>query len=286
MIVHKLTATEKTLGALMVRRLLPAAGYRNIGPFVFFDHFGPIEFVPGKGIDIRPHPHIGLATVTWLFDGEILHRDSLGVVQAIKPGEVNLMVSGKGIVHSERTATEILTTGQKLHGLQLWLALPIQDEDCEPEFHHYDITEIPSLCEHGCQLNLLIGEAYGLCSPVLTHSPTLYLECYLEAGANLSLPENNDELGIYVISGQIAIGNDTINRHQLAIINTSRLKSLTASGQAHFVVLGGQSIGKRHMYWNFVSTSLAKIERARQDWKRGDFPSIPGETGSMPLPDS
>jgi len=270
----------------MVRRLLPAVGYKNIGPFVFFDHFGPVDFGPGEGIDVRPHPHIGLATVTCLFEGEILHRDSLGVVQAIKPGDINLMVSGKGIVHSERTAPEIRATGQRSHGLQLWLALPAQDEDCKPAFHHYDVAEIPSLCEHGYRLNLLIGEAYGLCSPVLTHSPTLYLECHLEAGANLALPENADEIGVYVISGQVAVGNDTLNCHQLAILDTSRLKLLTSTEQAHFVVIGGKPLGKRHIYWNFVSTSRAKIEQAKKDWKLGNFSPIPGETGFMPLPDS
>ena len=262
MIKHKLNPANKDLGGLIVRRLFPVIGHKNVGPFVFFDHFGPVDFAPGEGMDGRPHPHIGLATVTYLFDGEILHRDSLGVVQAIKPGEINLMVSGKGIVHSERTALDIRARGQRSHGLQLWLALPDKDEDCDPAFYLYDAAEIPSLSENGCRIKLLIGEAYGLRSPVFTLCPTLYLECQLEAGANLKLPGNNDELGIFVISGQLKYADNTINQHQLAILDTSQLALLTASRQSHFVIIGGESLGKRHVYWKFVSSSREKIELA------------------------
>ena len=286
MIKHKLTPAEKDLGGLIVRRLFPVVGHKNVGPFVFFDHFGPVDFAPGEGMDVRPHPHIGLSTVTFLFEGEILHRDSLGVVQAIKPGEINLMVSGKGIVHSERTAPEIRVTGQKSHGLQLWLALPGEDEDCDPAFYHYDATEIPSLSQKGCQLKLLIGEAYGLCSPVITNCPTLYFECQLEAGADLALPGNVAELGIFMISGQVKVGDDTINQHQLAILDSSQLESISASEQSHFVVIGGEPQGKRHIYWNFVSTSRDKIEQAKSDWRQGRFAPVPGETEFIPLPDS
>ena len=286
MIKHKLTPAEKDLGGLIVRRLFPVVGHKNVGPFVFFDHFGPVDFAPGEGMDVRPHPHIGLSTVTYLFEGEILHRDSLGVVQAIKPGEINLMVSGKGIVHSERTAPEIRVTGQKSHGLQLWLALPGEDEDCDPAFYHYDATEIPSLSQKGCQLKLLIGEAYGLCSPVITNCPTLYFECQIEAGADLALPGNVAELGIFMISGQVKVGDDTINQHQLAILDSSQLESISASEQSHFVVIGGEPQGKRHIYWNFVSTSRDKIEQAKSDWRQGRFAPVPGETEFIPLPDS
>jgi len=270
----------------MVSRLIPVVGHKNIGPFVFFDHFGPVEFAPGEGMDVGPHPHIGLSTVTYLLQGEILHRDSLGVVQTIKPGEINLMVSGKGIVHSERTASGIRETGQRLHGLQLWLALPREGEDCDPAFYHYDATEIPSLSAKGCQLKLLIGEAYDLRSPVFTHCPTLYLECHLEAGANLSLPGDVDEIGVFMISGQIKVGDDTINQHQLAILDSSQLESLSASKRSHFVVIGGEPQGRRHIYWNFVSTSRNKIEQAKSDWRQGRFTPVPGETGFIPLPDS
>jgi len=284
LIVDTLSATEKDLGGLVVRRLFPVIGRKNVGPFVFFDHFGPVDFAPGEGMDVRPHPHIGLSTVTFLFEGEILHRDSLGVVQAIKPGEINLMVSGKGIVHSERTSPEKRASGQVAHGLQLWLALPEPDEDCDPAFHHYDAADIPELSENGCQLKLLVGEAYGLRSPVITHCPTLYLECRLDAGANLALPEGIDELGIFVISGQLKVDNNTIGQHQFAIIDTGHLEPLTASGQCHFVVIGGEPQGKRHIDWNFVSTSGEKIKQAKQDWHTGKFPEVPGETGSIPLP--
>jgi redox-sensitive bicupin YhaK (pirin superfamily) len=284
MIKKLLSPKEKDLGGITVRRLLPVIGYKNVGPFVFFDHFGPVDFPPGEGMDVGPHPHIGLSTVTYLFEGEILHRDSLGVVQAIKPGEINLMVSGKGIVHSERTASDVRAQGQRSHGLQLWLALPDDDEDCEPEFYHYDAADIPQLTENGCQLKLLVGEAYGLRSPVVTHCPTLYIECRLDAGVNLALPEGVDELGVFVISGQLKAGNDTIEQHQLAIIDTGHLEPLTASGQCHFVVIGGEPQGKRHIDWNFVSTSGEKIEQAKQDWQMGNFPEVPGETGRIPLP--
>ena len=235
-------------------------------------------------MDVRPHPHIGLSTVTFLFEGEILHRDSLAVVQVIRPGEINLMVSGKGIVHSERTAPGKRASGQVAHGLQLWLALPEPDEDCDPAFYHYDAADIPELSENGCQLKLLIGEAYGLRSPVITHCPTLYLECRLDAGANLVLPEDIEELGVFVISGQLKVDNNMIKQHQLAIIDNSQLKPLTVSGECHFVIIGGEPQGKRHIDWNFVSTSGEKIERAKQDWKMGNFPPVPGETGSIPLP--
>lgn len=286
MIKHKLTSTEKDLGGFMVRRLLPVGGYKNIGPFVFFDHFGPLDFAPGEGMDVAPHPHIGLSTVTYLFEGKILHRDNLGIVQAVEPGEINLMVSGKGIVHSERTAPEIRVTGQRSHGLQLWLALPGEDEDCDPAFYHYSAAEIPSLSENGCQIKLLIGEAYGLRSPVFTHCPTLYLECQLESGAKLTPPDDIEELGVFVISGQVKIGNDTINQHQLGILDTSQLESLTASKPSHLVVIGGEPQGKRHIYWNFVSTSRDKIERAKREWQAGKFPPVPGETEFIPLPDT
>jgi len=286
MIKHKLTPAEKDLGGLIVRRLFPVIGHKNIGPFVFFDHFGPVDFAPGEGMDIRPHPHIGLSTVTYLFEGEILHRDSLGVVQAIKPGEINLMVSGKGIVHSERTAAEIRATGQTSHGLQLWLALPGKDEDCDPAFYHYDATEIPSLSQNGCQLKLLIGKAYGLRSPVITLCPTLYFECQLEAGADLTLPGDVAELGIFMISGQVKLGDDTISPHQLAILDSSQLESLSATEQSHFVVIGGEPQGKRHIYWNFVSTSRDKIDQAKQKWQLGNFPPVPREIEFIPLPDS
>ena len=284
MIEHKLTANEKNLGGIIVRRLFPVIGHKNVGPFVFFDHFGPVEFVPGEGMDVRPHPHIGLSTVTYLFEGEILHRDSLGVVQVIRAGEINLMVSGKGIVHSERTAPDKRATGQVMHGLQLWLALPDQDEDCDPAFYHYDAVDIPGFSENRCQIKLLIGEAYGLRSPVITHCPTLYFECRLDAGASLALPEGIDELGVFVISGQVKMAGDTIDQHQLAIIDSSQLKPLSASGRCHFVVIGGEPQGKRHIDWNFVSTSGEKIELAKQDWQMGNFPSVPGETGGIPLP--
>jgi redox-sensitive bicupin YhaK (pirin superfamily) len=286
MIIHKLCPAEKDLGGLTVRRLFPVIGCKNIGPFVFFDHFGPVDFAPGEGMDVRPHPHIGLATVTYLFDGEILHRDSLGMVQTIKPGEINLMLAGKGIVHSERTADDIRASGQTSHGLQLWLALPDKDEDSDPAFYHYDAAEIPSLNENGCRVSVLIGEAYGLSSPVITLCPTLYLECHLDEGANLILPEAVDELGVFVISGQVTLGSDSIKQHQLAILDTSKLDQLSAAEESHIVVIGGKALGKRHIYWNFVSTSRDKIEQAKQDWQQGKFPTVPGETEFIPLPNS
>ena len=285
MVLHKLTPAINNLGGLIVHRFLPVVGHRSVGPFIFFDHFGPVDFPPGEGIDIGPHPHIGLATVTYLFEGEILHRDSLGSVQAIKPGEINLMVAGNGIVHSERTTPELRATGQRLHGLQLWLTLPADDEDCDPVFYHYDASEIPSLSENKCQIKLLIGSAYGLHSPVFTLSSTLYFECHLETDAKLALPEGMTELGVFIISGHIKVRDEEIKQHQLAILNTSQLNLLTATEQSHFVVIGGEPLGKRHMYWNFVATSREKIEQAKLAWQQGDFAPVPGEIGYIPLPD-
>ena len=286
MIKQTLSASEKDLGEFTVRRLLPVKGCKNVGPFVFFDHFGPVDFGPGQGIDVRPHPHIGLSTVTYLIDGEILHRDNLGVVQSIKPGEINLMVAGKGIVHSERTAPEVRSSGQKLHGLQLWIALPAADEESDPAFYHYDESEIPELSIDGCRIKVLIGSAFGLNSPVLTHCSTLYIECHLDPGASLDLPEGVEEMAIFVISGQISVGKDTVEKHAMAVLDTSNLEPVTTIEDSHFVITGGESLGKRHVYWNFVSTSQARIEQAKTDWQQGNFSSVPEETDFIPLPDS
>lgn len=285
MIKHSIAPKEIDLGEMMVRRLLPVVGYKSVGPFVFFDHFGPKNFAPGEGMNVRPHPHIGLSTVTYLYAGVITHRDSLGVVQDIKPGDLNLMVSGKGICHSERTPDGARASGHESHGLQLWLALPARDEDCEPAFHHYPGSDIPLHQDDGCEVKVLIGSAFGLDSPVLTHCPTLYLDCRLAAGASLTLPDDVDELAVYTIEGELQAGAETVQARHLALLDTGKTTRLSAVQDCHFVVVGGEPQGKRFLYWNFVATTSAKIEQAKQDWQQGRFAGIAGETEFIPLPD-
>ena len=193
---------ERDLGEFTVRRVLPAARRRMVGPFVFFDHMGPAEFPPGEGIAVRPHPHIGLATITYLFEGEIMHRDSLGCAQPIQAGAVNLMTAGRGIVHSERAGDDLDETS-RLHGIQSWMALPLEDEECEPDFVHYPAAQLPELDVDGCTIRIIMGECFGQKSPVTTYSETLYFECVMPAGKKISIPGDADELAAYVVSGEI-----------------------------------------------------------------------------------
>jgi redox-sensitive bicupin YhaK (pirin superfamily) len=254
-----------------------------VGPFIFFDHVGLAEFPPGEGIQVRPHPHIGLATVTYLFEGEILHRDSLGFVQPIQAGAVNLMTAGRGIVHSER-AGEDLDTTSRLHGIQSWMALPADQEECEPDFVHYAANALPELVKDGATVRVIIGHAYGKRSPVKSYAPILYLECRLSEGAALTLPDNYDEQALYVGSGDIRIDDRSLPGGVMVVAcpgNTVRLEAIAAS---HVMVIGGANLGERHIWWNFVSSSKARIERAKDDWQQNQFDSVPGETEFIPLP--
>lgn len=283
-IILIITPDEKDLGGFSVKRSLPNAGRKMVGPWVFFDHFGPAHFVAGEGIDVRPHPHIGLATVSYLFKGEILHRDNLGYVQAIKPGEINLMVAGRGIVHSERTGLELRATGHTLHGLQLWLALPDMAQETEPGFYHYPAGSIPKMQKEGVCLRVMIGEAYDMVSPVITHSPTLYVEAKMSKDFVLDIPQI-PEVAIYVLSGRLIHKSKILHTNQMLIIDSGAVESLSALSDSHLVIIGGEPVGRRHIWWNFVSNSKDRIEQAKQQWQRQGFDKVPEETEYIPLPD-
>lgn len=276
--------SEKDLGDFTVRRVLPHIECRSVGPFVFFDHMGPAEFPPGEGIQVRPHPHIGLATVTYLFEGEIIHRDSLGCVQAIQPGAINLMTAGRGIVHSER-AGEDLDTISHLHGLQIWIALPEEDEECEPAFQHYPAGVLPRFEIDSVKLTLMMGTAFDRTSPVTTRSETLYLDCKIPAGKTLTLPADWQELAVYAIDGEIRINDKPCPSGAMGIIDPGDELRFSAQQDCHAVIVGGKPLGKRTVWWNLVSSSRERIEKAKRDWKEGRFDPVPGETEFIPLPE-
>lgn len=273
----------KDIGDFAVRRALPVIEQRAIGPWVFFDHFGPVEFAPGEGINVRPHPHINLATVTYLFEGEIFHRDSLGNALPIHPGAINLMVAGHGIVHSERTREDLRKTGYTLHGLQLWMALPEADEETDPAFYHTPAEDIPSTIIDTSEVRVMMGEAYGVKSPVKTFSPTLYLEAHMPDGATLDVPDA-DELGIYVVQGEARIDGETAPINSMTVL-TPNAKKIAAQGETRLAMIGGASLGRRHLNWNFVSSRKDRIDQAREDWAAGRFPDVPGDSEEyIPLP--
>jgi redox-sensitive bicupin YhaK (pirin superfamily) len=273
----------RSLGEFDVRRVLPAAKRRMVGPFVFLDHMGPAVFLPGHGIAVRPHPHIGLATITYLFEGEIMHRDSLGVRQLIQAGAVNLMTAGRGIVHSERASDDLAVTS-KLHGIQSWIALPQDLEEMEPSFLHYPASALPELDVDGCSVRVIIGSAYGLQSPVLAYSPTLYFEAALAANAKLAVLDEAEERAVYVVSGTVEIGGETYGEGTLAVLRGGRAVPLEAKAEARVIVVGGSPVGPRHIWWNFVSSSEARIERAKRDWAEMRMGSVPGDDEYIPLP--
>jgi redox-sensitive bicupin YhaK (pirin superfamily) len=275
---------KKDLGEFTVRRVLPSAERRMVGPFIFFDHIGPAEFPPGQGIQVRPHPHIGLATVTYLFEGEIIHRDSLGFLQPIQAGAVNLMTAGRGIVHSERAGDDFDTTS-KLHGIQSWMALPADREECEPGFVHYPTDALPELEMERVSVRVIIGEAYGHASPVICYSPMLYLECRLPRGTSLSLPEAYRELAAYIVSGEIRTDENRFTDGVMMVACPEKQVRLEAAEDSHVMVIGGDPVGTRHIWWNFVASSKNRIEKAKEDWKKGRFDKVPGDSEFIPLPD-
>ncbi|WP_409434035.1 pirin family protein [Litorimonas sp. RW-G-Af-16] len=275
---------EKDIGEFSVRRALPFVQQRSIGPWVFFDHFGPVSFQPGAGINVRPHPHINLATVTYLFEGEIFHRDSLGNALAIHPGAINLMVAGRGITHSERTRDALKVTGYDLHGLQLWHALPEEFEEVEPSFHHTAADDIPEVEFDGAKVRVMMGTAYGVESPVKTFSPNLYVEAHLEDGAELTLPEA-EERGIYVVEGEGEIDGVTVPINAMTVL-TDETTTIKARGKTRFALIGGKPLGRRYLDWNFVSSRKERIEQAKTDWKAGKFGTVPGDDEEyIPLPE-
>lgn len=276
----------RDLGGFVVRRALPAAERQMIGPFVFFDQMGPAEFPPGQGLDVRPHPHIGLATVTWLVEGEILHRDSLGSVQPIRPGEVNWMIAGAGIVHSERSPDEARRHGDRLCGIQAWVALPHAHEETAPSFSHHDAAAIPLLEGDGARVALIAGSIWGRRSPVPVFSDTVYADMRLASGCELRLPLEVEERGVYVLAGSIEVARVRFAPATLLVLRTGADVVLRATEPAHLLLLGGAAMdGPRHIWWNFVSSSPERIERAKRDWKEGRFSPVPGETEFIPLPD-
>ena len=281
-------AREHDLGdGFVVRRMLPVLQARHVGPFVFFDHMGPVSFPPGKGMDVRPHPHIGLATVTWLFDGAIRHRDSLGSLADIRPGEVNWMTSGHGITHSERTPPALRESGQSLHGIQVWVALPQVDAEVEPEFHHHDRESLPRISQPGVEGVLIAGNAYGARSPVKVFAPMFMLEMNLQAGAELALPSEHAERGVHVINGSVRWGDLHIGKQQMAVQAGDQPPSLRANEASRLILFGGAPLdGERHLWWNFVASSRERIEQAKADWREGRFPHVPGDEDEfIPLPD-
>jgi redox-sensitive bicupin YhaK (pirin superfamily) len=276
----------KSLGEFEVRRLLPGFPHKMVGPFIFFDHVGPVRFAPGSGVDVRPHPHIGLATVTYLFEGAIVHRDSLGAVQRIEPGDVNWMTAGAGIVHSERSAPEDRAAGTSLHGVQTWLALPLAHEQAAPEFHHHPKATLPLIVEPGAELRVIAGSAWGARAPVKTYSDVLYVAAEMRAGGRIALPAEHEERGVYVVEGEVRVGGEPLAPQHLAVLPEGRTVPIEATGPARVMLLGGAKLdGDRHIWWNFVASSRELIEEAKARWREQRFAPVPGETEFIPLPD-
>ena len=286
-IAHVVVPRSVDLGEFQVHRALPSAQSRMVGPFIFFDHFGPAIFSSGTGMDVRPHPHIGLATVTYLFEGEIVHRDSLGTAIPIHPGAINWMTAGRGLVHSERTAAERRHGGEPLHGLQLWVALPATDEETAPAFVHTAAKDIPELTESDMTLRVVAGALCGLRSPVATLWDTLFAEARLKAGATLPLDASYEERALYVITGEIDIGGVAFGPEKLLVLKPGDRIAVRATRDTRLVVVGGAAMdGPRHIWWNFVSSRKDRIEAAKADWKAGRFPLVPGDTSEfIPLPE-
>ena len=285
-IALRLDGHEKDLGGgFRVRRLLPAARQRSVGPFVFFDHFGPVVEEPSANHDVRPHPHIGLATVTYLFEGAMMHRDSLGSVQRIEPGAINLMIAGRGIVHSERKPEDLRAKAFTNHGLQLWVALPVEQEECDPSFAHTPADAIPQVDVGGAQVRVLVGAAFGARSPVRPASPTVYLDVALPHGGAFELPALAPELAAYPIEGDVKLDGEPLVAHEMALLRAGMPARFEGSAGSRFVVVGGEPLGPRHMYWNFVSSSKERIIQASADWEDGKFGTVPGDDKEfIPLP--
>ena len=276
----------RDLGGFVVRRLLPSARQRSVGPVIFFDHFGPVQFIAGKGMDVRPHPHIGLATVTYLFDGHIMHRDSEGNIQEIQPGAMNLMTAGSGIAHSERTPDVPRRDGQKIFGLQSWIALPKDSEEIAPSFQHYAAESLPTVQDNGFSARIIAGSSFGATSPVRMVSPWFYTEVTAQAATQVPLDPDHEERAIYLIDGEIEIAHERYQGPRLLIFRPGDRITVTANTAARMMFLGGDALeGPRHIWWNFVSSSKERIEQAKQDWKTGRFAAVPQEHEFIPLPE-
>lgn len=273
------------LGGFSVRRVLPQLRARRVGPFVFFDHMGPAVFAPGQGMDVRPHPHIGLATVTYLFEGAIEHRDNLGNVQTIRPGDVNWMTAGRSIVHSERTPVAERAAGQHMHGIQTWVALPKDAEEVAPEFHHHPAASLPAWEHDGVRLRLVAGDAFGFRSPVHTFSRLFYVAVEFPAGGSLVIPTEHIERAVYATDAPLKVGGVELAVAHMAVLPAGVDVEIRAAQPARVILCGGDPLdGDRHLWWNFVSSSRERIEKAKADWAAMRYAPIPGETEFIPLP--
>jgi len=280
-----ITGRRKDLGGFGVLRVLPSQVRKTVGPFIFFDEMGPAECAPGEGINVRPHPHIGLATVTYLFAGEILHRDSLGHVQRIRPGAVNLMTAGRGIVHSERTPQELAMKAHALHGVQTWMALPDDLQEIDPAFVHHAKNELPVISDAGVTTTVIVGDFLGESSPVATHARTIYLDHHFDDGARMVLPGDMGERGVFVVAGAVTIGDERLAAGTMAVLQPGEA-TLAATQPSHVMVVGGEPVGPRHIWWNFVHSSRERIEKAKRDWSTGAFGRVPDDDEFIPLPDN
>lgn len=277
---------ERDLGSFSVRRLLPGFPTRHVGPFVFVDHMGPLALPPGEGVDVRPHPHIGLATVTWLWEGALMHRDSLGSVQRIAPGEVNWMTAGRGIVHSERSAADDRARGVRLHGMQTWVALPVGLEEADPAFVHVEATALPTFRHDDADVTVIAGHAFDRRAPTPVVSDTLYASATFASAGKLALPAEHEERSVYAVDADLAVDGEPLPVHHLGVIEAGRAVTLSARGPARAMLIGGARLdGERFLWWNFVASTRERIEQAKDDWREGRFTPVPGETGSIPLPE-
>lgn len=276
----------RDLGGFAVHRVLPAAERRSVGPFVFLDQMGPAELAPGAGIDVRPHPHIGLATVTYLFAGSIVHRDSLGSLQSIQPGAVNWMTAGRGIVHSERSDSELRKQRQKLFGIQIWVALPKPKEETDPDFTHYPAASLPVIEGEGKTVRVIAGSLFGKRSPVQTYSALFYADAILQPGAALALDNEHAERAIYLVDGAVEIAGQSFDAGRLLVFSAAETIVVKAVSAARVLLLGGEPLdGARYLWWNFVSSSRERIEQAKADWEIGRFAAVPGDPEFTPLPE-
>jgi redox-sensitive bicupin YhaK (pirin superfamily) len=281
---QQLTGKTKDLDGIKVTRILPHAEKRMVGPFIFLDHTGPASFPAGNGIDVRPHPHIGLATITYLFSGSILHRDSLGNCLEILPGDVNWMTAGRGIVHSERESHEVKATEHQLDGLQCWIALPKEFAEVEPHFYHYKKESLSSWIKEGVFVRLIVGEAYGASSPIKTYSPMFYLDVLIKSGQTLERPNPHQECAAYIINGSVKAAGNTYVAGDFILLDEQ--DHLAATANARVMLLGGDHWPEvPRMYWNFVSFDTQRIEQAKEDWREQRFPKVPGDDQEYtPLP--
>jgi redox-sensitive bicupin YhaK (pirin superfamily) len=283
---HVLNSHVRDIGGFAVRRVLPAWPKQMVGPFIFFDHMGPAALAPGEGLDVRPHPHIGLATVTYLFEGEILHRDSVGSVQPIRPGDVNWMTAGRGIVHSERTPPHLRAAGARVHGIQTWVALPRAHEEAAPSFAHHPAGALPVVELPGATVRVIAGTALGARSPVEVFSATLYAAADLASGASLVLPPEHEERAVYLVDGGASVAGVALQPGHMAVLASGADVEIHTRETSTVMLVGGAKLdGARLIWWNFVSSSRERIEQAKADWREDRFPPVPGETERIPLPE-